>query len=857
MAIDMTEVRQLFFEESSENLDVMESNLLDLEIGPIDKELVNSIFRAAHSIKGGAGIFKFEQVVSFAHVAETLLDEMRKGEHLVTQPIIDLLLRAVDILRMILSSLKEHTECDWSEVSACQTRLKAFLKTPLEGESAYGELTVSEKISPIPQSAPVKLPEPTSVIPAPIISATPLATPLPLEVPAVTPVTPTATSTMPASASLPVTSTEPTVATASTVALVAPTNIEGWQIIFKPHLEMLKTGNDPINLFRELAGLGALEVKADTHQVPTFTDLTPHSCYLNWELMLHANVAKSVIEEIFEWVENECDLQITSLPVLSAEDEAPIATVPDEITTATTTSSHDSHDAVSSKHSLVNSPRVELPPPAEGTVSNLPSPDEDGIGANQPLPNAPPASNQLRSDQVGTKPLSPVSPVETPLASTIEPLAVTSSLQCLDPHPLEGPISPRGNSNQAPETGSSIRVGIDKVDSLINLVGELVITQSMLEQVGENFDHSKLPLLRDGLSQLERNTRELQESVMRIRMLPISYSFNRFPRLVHDLSVQLGKKVELKLSGVHTELDKTVLEKMSDPLVHLVRNALDHGIEMPAQRRATGKSEVGLLHLHAFHQGGSIIIQISDDGAGFDLARIRDQAIKQRLLNREDNPTEEQLYEFVFQPGFSTANQVSDLSGRGVGMDVVRRNIRSLGGTIEIQSKPGRGTTFNIRLPLTLAILDGQLVRVGTEIYILSLLSIIESLRVKPKLVNSLAGKAEVYKLRDEYIPILRLYELFDIVVHCTTQLDQGLLVIVEGDGQKIGLFVDELLSQQQIVIKSLESNFKQMQGISGATILGDGSVALILDVAGLIQLFHHKKKIPTLRSTFTLGVSA
>jgi two-component system chemotaxis sensor kinase CheA len=308
------------------------------------------------------------------------------------------------------------------------------------------------------------------------------------------------------------------------------------------------------------------------------------------------------------------------------------------------------------------------------------------------------------------------------------------------------------------------------------------------------------------------------------------------------------------LSGVHTELDKTVLEKMSDPLVHLVRNALDHGIELPEQRRQTGKPETGLLHLHAFHQGGNIIIQISDDGAGFDLERIRAKAIAQGLLNKDDNIADEQLYELVFLPGFSTAQQVSDLSGRGVGMDVVRRNIRSLGGTIEIKSKPGRGATFSIRLPLTLAILDGQLVRVGQDIYILSLLSIIESLRIKPQLVNTLAGKAEVYKLRDEYLPILRLYELFDILPG-TNQLDQGLLVVVEGDGQKIGLFVDELLSQQQIVIKSLESNFKQIQGISGATILGDGSVALILDIAGLIQVFHHQKKIPTLRSRSSLGV--
>ncbi|MDY6992295.1 MAG: chemotaxis protein CheA, partial [Pseudomonadota bacterium] len=278
----------------------------------------------------------------------------------------------------------------------------------------------------------------------------------------------------------------------------------------------------------------------------------------------------------------------------------------------------------------------------------------------------------------------------------------------------------------------------------------------------------------------------------------------------------------------------------SDPLVHLVRNALDHGIELPEQRRLAGKPETGLLHLHAFHQGGSIVIQINDDGAGVDLETVREKAIKRGLVTREENITEEQLLELIFQPGFSTAKQVNDLSGRGVGMDVVRRNIRSLGGTIEIQSQFGQGTTFNIRLPLTLAILDGQLVRVGNQIFILSLLSIVESLRIQPASVNSLASKAEVYKLRDEYIPVLRLYALFDIIPN-STQLDQGLLVIVEGDGRKIGLFVDELLSQQQIVIKSLETNYKQVSGISGATILGDGSVALILDIAGLIKLFHNK----------------
>jgi two-component system chemotaxis sensor kinase CheA len=581
---------------------------------------------------------------------------------------------------------------------------------------------------------------------------------------------------------------------------------------------MLTKGNDPINLFHELSNLGSLDIKVNTSQLPNLTDLDPQSCYLSWELTLQAQVEQPIIEEIFEWVEDECELQITRLSPSPSSAALPATPV------------------------TISEPTFE---PEESIVIN------ESVVQETSQSNSEPTIEPLFAIPVANNDM---------MISAIPPLqlqtAVMDKVSMLSPNSvgnkaaLESIRDSNANPNLTHHTAeaNSIRVNIDKIDKLINLVGELVITQSMLDQVKDHLDHTHMTQLHNGLSQLERNTRELQESVMRIRMLPINYSFNRFPRLVHDLSTQLGKKVELKLSGEHTELDKTVLEKMSDPLVHLVRNALDHGIEMPTQRRAVGKTETGQVHLHAFHQGGNIIIQISDDGAGFDLGKIQQKAIEKGLLTAEDHPTEEQLYEFIFLPGFSTAKQVSNLSGRGVGMDVVRRNIRALGGTIEVVSRPGKGSTFTIRLPLTLAILDGQLVRVGKEIYILSLLSIIESLRIKPNLVSSLAGKAEVYRLREEYIPILRLYSLFEITPS-TTQLDQGLLVIVEGDGQKIGLFVDELLSQQQIVIKSLESNYQQVQGISGATILGDGSVALILDVAGLIQLFYSQTQLSPLRS--------
>jgi two-component system chemotaxis sensor kinase CheA len=390
---------------------------------------------------------------------------------------------------------------------------------------------------------------------------------------------------------------------------------------------------------------------------------------------------------------------------------------------------------------------------------------------------------------------------------------------------------------QPPASDSaSIRVRIDKIDALINMVGELVITQAMLSQLGEGFDMGRMEKLRDGLDQLERNTHELQESIMRIRMLPISFAFNRFPRLVHDLSQKLGKKVSLRLSGEQTELDKTVMEKISDPLVHLVRNALDHGIESPHDRVAAGKPETGVLHLNAYHHSGNIVVEVSDDGAGIQKVRLLEKARRQGLAAADEDLTDDKILELIFLPGITTAQEISDVSGRGVGMDVVRRNIRELGGNIEIRSVEGQGTTITIRLPLTLAILDGQLVRIGRENCIIPLTSICESLQVEAQNVSAIAGQVEIYTLRGSHIPIIRLAGVFGLNGN-QPDLTNSLLVVVEADGQRVGLVVDELLGQQQVVIKSLETNFKRVEGVSGATILGDGTVALIVDIAGVIAL--------------------
>ena len=381
---------------------------------------------------------------------------------------------------------------------------------------------------------------------------------------------------------------------------------------------------------------------------------------------------------------------------------------------------------------------------------------------------------------------------------------------------------------------SSIRVSVEKVDQLINLIGELVITNAMLEQRSSTLDPMGHERLLNSISQLGRNTRELQEAVMSIRMMPMDFVFSRFPRMVRDLASKLGKKVDFITNGAATELDKGLIERIVDPLTHLVRNSIDHGIEMPAARVASGKSEAGRLFLSAGHQGGNIVIEVSDDGGGLNRDRILAKASENGLAV-SDNMTDEEVWQLIFAPGFSTAEQVTDVSGRGVGMDVVKRNIASMGGTVDIRSARGFGTTISISLPLTLAILDGMSIRSGEEIYILPLSFVVESLQPATEDIRDIAGRGRVLKVRGEYLPLIPLYQMFDIEARITDP-SEGIVVILETEGKKAALFVDELVGQQQVVVKNLEANYRKVAGISGATILGDGGVALILDVAALVR---------------------
>jgi len=690
MSIDMAQFHQVFFEESFEGLDIMESGLLNLDMGDVDSEAINTIFRAAHSIKGGSGTFGFSAVSNFTHVMETLLDEMRDGRRQVTQSAVDVLLGSVDCLREMLSAIQDENEVD--EVSVAEH--KKALEIELNGKQADSQVADVE----IPEQAANEI-----------------------------------------------------------TAIPNDSSESGWKISFCPHTDLLKTGNDPVRMFRELSELGDLDVIVDLQGVPPLFDLDPEECHLSWTLILKGNVPREEIDDIFDWVEDECDL---SIQVLNSLEES------------------------------VNIQQLE-PSSVVGQAIPVVSLATENPANSEPKKDIPVVAKSAKSEEKKSK-------------------AVAST---------------------------SIRVDTGKIDTLINMVGELVITQSMLSLVGEDFTSDKIDQLKNGLVQLERHTRELQESVMNIRMLPISFVFSRFPRLVHDLSSKLDKKIELKLVGEHTEVDKTVVELISDPLVHLVRNSLDHGIEMPADRIAAGKSEMGTITLEAYHRGGNIVIEVKDDGKGLNKDFLRTKAIEKGLLDPDAVLTDKQCYELIFMAGFSTAEKLTDVSGRGVGMDVVRRNIQSLGGNIEITSNLGFGSTISINLPLTLAILDGQSIAVGDETFIVPLGSIIESIKISDKMVNRVAGKGETFRLRDEYLPIVRMHNVFNVESAKATKLTEGLLVVVDGQGVRCGLFVDDLLGQQQVVIKSLEANYRRVEGVSSATILGDGSVALILDIPGLVRL--------------------
>ena len=596
MSIDMKQFHTVFFEESQEHLDEMEQLLLGLDVSNPDAETLNSIFRAAHSIKGGSGIFAFDALTSVTHIMESLLDKIRQGKMVITKKMVDLFLNSNDHLKNILDAYRRHEEIDWAQVQKLTRQLEEITsgKKNKTKEDAYGFFE-----NPI-----------------------------------------------------------------------------------------LGEDNNSYGFFDEAAQ-----------------------------------------EEAFGFFEPELDT-----------------------------------GAKSEDQSTEKKPAVMEEPVAEES-----------------------------------------------------PVAVKAKNK---------------SSEQALVESSSIRVDIAKVDQLINLVGEIVITQSMMNLIGKSLEGDLAEKFQTVANELERNTREIQEAVMSIRMLPVSFVFNRFPRVVRDLSSKLGKEIDLVIEGGETELDKSLTEKLVDPLTHLVRNSIDHGIESPEIRREKGKNPTGTVVLRAAQQGGNIIITITDDGGGLNREKIITKA-REKNIPINDVAKDEEVWQLIFAPGFSTAEQVTDVSGRGVGMDVVKRNVQALGGHIDIQSTAGVGTTISIRLPLTLAIVDGMCVSVGNQTFIIPLVHIVESMRAQQQDIKTLVGEDQLLHVRNEYWPILPLYRCMQLEP-IYTEVSKGIVVLIETNKHRFGLFVDNLVGQQQVVIKSLEQHYKRVHGVSGATIMGDGSVALIVDVESL-----------------------
>ncbi|WP_417361215.1 chemotaxis protein CheA [Gallaecimonas pentaromativorans] len=663
MELDMERFRQIFLQECAENLDVLEAELLAMEAGLTDDDAINKVFRAAHSIKGGAGTFGLGEMSRFTHHLETLLDELRSHKRQPTPALVALMLKATDVIARMRDDAAAGGTGQSPDAASVSAQLEAALGAADSEVAAATAEPLDDGHSP-------------------------------------------------------------------------------WQLVFTPYSDILASGNDPVRLLRELTELGLVASQCNFGKLYD-DDFDPQLCYLSWTLTGPGDIARQDITEIFDWVEDECDVVLTR--------QAPTA--------------------------------------------------QSGAALAEPQAEAP----------------------------EVAPAATASAISA---------SADKTAPARAVAAEQSIRIDIRKIDQLINLVGELVITQSMLASLEGIDGLDTQERFAKGLSLLKNNTKALQESVLGIRMLPISFAFNRFPRLVRDISQQLGKEVNLKLVGEQTELDKTVLERITDPLVHMVRNALDHGIETPELRCQKGKAPGGTLTLSARHEGGNVVIDIQDDGAGLSRDKLWQKACEKALpLTRDrrlDELSDAQVFDLIFAPGFSTAAAVSDLSGRGVGMDVVKRNISELGGSVEIQSQLGRGTLFRIRLPLTMAILDGQLVAVGEELFVIPLINIVESLKLDPQCLLKAGGGVVFYQLRQQMLPVLWLSQLLG------TRGEPGampLLCVVEAAGRKLGLMVDALLAQQQVVIKSLEQNFRRLPGISGATILGDGQVCLILDVPALVAL--------------------
>jgi two-component system chemotaxis sensor kinase CheA len=731
-------IKATFFQECDELLADLEAKLMVLESGQTDSETINAVFRAVHSVKGGAGAFGLDALVRFAHVFETLLDELRAGRKPCDEVTVRTLLRASDVLADHVAAAQGSAEVD-------------------EGRSA-GLVAEMEALTHGEAGAPADEPEDDFGF-QPVTFALPSLELAALDAP-----------------------------------LPSPASAAGWRVVFRPHGRMYANANETGLLLRELGRLGPLSVELDDSAVPALDALEAEENSLVWTLDLAAAVDEAAVRDVFDFVESDCDLSITPLGEAPAADRP----LPDLIL-----------------------PDLFLPEPAAS-----PAAADLDIAA------------LLARAQVEPTPVQAV----PDLAPLVEP---APSVARAPVSATPAPVAPAAPMAAAPAT---IRVDLDRVDRLINVVGELVIQQAMLAQRVTESGLARSSGVSVGLEDLELLTREIQDSVMAIRAQPVKSVFQRMPRLVREVAEMTGKRVKLVTAGEDTEVDKTVVERLAEPITHMLRNAIDHGLESPEEREAAGKPAEGTVRLAALHRSGRIVIEISDDGKGINRPRVRGIAVERGLIAEDAALTDDEVDNLIFLPGFSTAATVSDISGRGVGMDVVRRSIQALGGRISISSVPGKGSTFTLSLPLTLAVLDGMVVGAAEQTLVAPLSAIVESLTPRVQDIHYVGGHDAVIRFRDAFVPLVDVARTMGFREAGEALLHGVALVVETESGARAALLVDAIQGQRQVVIKSLETNYQQVEGVAAATILGDGRVALILDVDAIVANARRRSAGPELK---------
>ncbi len=749
-------IKQTFFQECDELLTDAEQGLLAMESGEADSETINAVFRAVHSIKGGAGAFGLDQLIRFAHVFETVMDELRSEKMDLTDEVAKVLLRALDVLADHVGAARDGGAVEEGRALGALTELKGLMGREDVEDDVGGQ---DKDFGFVPVTLRVEDDGPGGFI------------------------------------DLDATALRPDIATVEVST--------GWVIDFAPKSEMYAKANEAGLVLRELARLGPTEVALVESGLPPLDQLNAEQAYVGWRIVLTGEADEASVREVFEFVEDNCDLTIA---------RSGANTSPSQAEGVEDGQSEDGRAAAASANSDL---------------------DLAALLARLGAPAAEPAGPKVEA--------------VPEISADLDVTALIARAQSVAPAPppMATPTEPKVQATPAaasqPAVASTIRVDLDRVDRLINAVGELVIQQAMLSQRVLESGLARSSNVALGLEDLELLTREIQDSVMAIRAQPVKSVFQRMPRLAREVADMTGKRVKLVMEGEGTEVDKTVIERLTDPITHMLRNAIDHGLEDPEGRAAAGKPAEGLVRLRALHRGGRIVIELADDGRGINRPRVRGIAVSRGLITEDHILSDEEIDNLIFLPGFSTAETVSDISGRGVGMDVVRRSIQGLGGRISISSEPGKGSKFTMSLPLTLAVLDGMVVTVAEQTLVAPLSAIVECLAPRIEDVHYIGGKDAVIRIRDTFVPLI------DVGVALgfrDTAIDpaSGVAVLVESEGGgKAALLVEAIQGQRQVVIKSLEANYQQIEGVAAATVLGDGRVALILDVDALVTTQRRK----------------